>query len=63
MRRMGTQYGMRRIDCPVESVGQFVLSWMQRIQDGFPCSAWEPEKMSWVSVDALSLTHLLTTDF
>jgi hypothetical protein len=46
MRRMGTQCEMRRIYtalCPVESANQFALNWMQRIQDEFPCGAWEPE--------------------
>jgi hypothetical protein len=43
MRRMGTQCGMRRIYCPMKSNCRFTLSWMQRIQDEFPCGAWEPE--------------------
>jgi hypothetical protein len=43
MRRMGMQYGMRRIYCLMESDCRFIFDWMQRIQDGFPCGAWEPE--------------------
>jgi len=36
---------MRCIYCPVQSDRRFTLNWMQRIQDEFPCGAWEPEKM------------------
>jgi hypothetical protein len=42
----GNAVGMRCIYCLVESAGQFVLNWMQRIQDEFPCGAWEPETIT-----------------
>jgi hypothetical protein len=35
---------MRRFPCPIESDCRFTLNWMQRIQNGFPCGAWEPGK-------------------
>jgi hypothetical protein len=44
MRCMGMQCEMRRIYCPQESECRYTLNWMQRIQDGFPCGAWEPEE-------------------
>jgi hypothetical protein len=44
MRRMGMQCKMRRIYYPMKSDRRFALNWMQRIQDKFPCSAWEPGK-------------------
>jgi hypothetical protein len=44
MRRMGMQIGMRRIHCPVEFADHVFMNGMQRIRDGFPCGAWEPEE-------------------
>jgi hypothetical protein len=44
MRRMGTQCEMRRIVCSIKYDRRFASNWMQRIQDGFPCGAWEPEQ-------------------